>query len=218
MSQIQAFLVSIAASWLVLPCVTAIAAIDGFFPPVPSETSVVAIASVYASQGLWSRAALLVVFAACGALIGDNIAYWIGRIFKPGQWRVFAEGKGRHAYDWAAKAFVQRGGPLILAARYIPVGRVAVNVIAGSLRFPYRRFLAFDLAAGLTWGLYSTGIGLVGGTVVEGNPLLAVGLGMVLALVIGWAMQKVFSRRLGFAEPPAGGAPPPPGPAAPEGD
>jgi membrane protein DedA with SNARE-associated domain len=143
-----------------------------------------------------------VAAAALGAMLGDSAAYWIGRVLKPDRWRMLSRGKGLSAYQWASRTLVKRGGPLILAARYIPVGRVAVNVVAGTLRYPYRQFLMFDVIAGFTWGAYATVIGFVAGAAVGENPLIGVGVGMALAVVIGWAVQRVLGRRLGFDSPP----------------
>ena len=53
--------------------VLAVCLIDGFFPPVPSETVVVAAAAVSASTGS-PNMLLLVAVAALGAMAGDNIA------------------------------------------------------------------------------------------------------------------------------------------------
>ena len=48
--------------------------IDGFFPPVPSESLVVALAAI-GHPSRW----LIIPVAAAGAICGDNIAYWVGR-------------------------------------------------------------------------------------------------------------------------------------------
>ena len=68
---------AVASPWLYLIMI-AVAVIDGFFPPVPSETVLVAAAAVGASTGN-VHIVLLCVVAAVGAAIGDNIAYVIGR-------------------------------------------------------------------------------------------------------------------------------------------
>src|SRR5690606_7156547 len=62
----------------VLAVLFACCVIDGFFPPVPSESIVVGLAAVAVSTGvpnLW----LVVALTAAGAVVGDNIAFLIGR-------------------------------------------------------------------------------------------------------------------------------------------
>jgi membrane protein DedA with SNARE-associated domain len=198
-ASISDLLLSLSESWWVLPLVTAFATIDGFFPPIPSESAVIALASLYASAGLWTRIAFLVVFSAVGAFLGDNIAYWIGRVFQPGRWRMFRRGKGRTAYAWAARQFRTKGAPLLFGARYIPVGRVAVNIVAGSIHFRYRHFLMVDGFASLTWGCYSTALGIAGGSLIHDNPILAIVVGMVMGVALGALVQKVAGKRLGLA-------------------
>jgi membrane protein DedA with SNARE-associated domain len=195
---ISQFLLSLSQSWWVLPLVSVFAVIDGFFPPIPSESVVISLASLYANSGEWGRSALLVGFAALGAFGGDNIAYWIGHFFQPGKWRMFTQGKGRTAYAWAVRQFRTKGAPLIFAARYIPVGRVAVNIVAGSIHFRYRQFVAVDACASLAWGVYTTALGLAGGSIVSHNPLLALAIGMVLGVGMGALIQKLVGKRLGL--------------------
>jgi membrane protein DedA with SNARE-associated domain len=199
MDVITDFLMSLSQSWWVLPLVTVFATIDGFFPPIPSESVVISLASLFATSHEWPRAALLVGFAALGAFLGDNIAYAIGHFFQPGRWRMFTQGKGRAAYAWATRQFRTKGAPLLFAARYVPVGRVAVNVVAGSVHFRYRQFVLVDACASLTWGLYTTALGLAGGSLVRHNPVLDVVLGMALGIIFGVLVQKVAGKHLGLA-------------------
>lgn len=220
LDSISNLLLSLASSFVVLPLITVFATIDGFFPPIPSETVVISLASVYGGAGEWGRAALLVLFASVGAFAGDNIAYWIGHFFQPGKWRLFSTGKGHTAYAWAARQFRTKGAPLLFAARYVPIGRVAVNIVAGSMRFKYSQFVMIDSMASLTWGTYCTALGLVGGSIVGSNPILAIVVGTTLGVATGALVQKLVSKRLGMtgfevddaeeppAEPTGGQAPP----------
>jgi membrane protein DedA with SNARE-associated domain len=194
-------LVAMSGSWLVLLAVVAVATIDGFFPPIPSETVVIAVAAVYSSANELGRAMVLVLAACLGACLGDNTAYWIGRVFKPQRWRLFRQGHGATAYAWAERSFRKTGASLLFAARYVPVGRVAVNLVAGSIHFPWRRFAIFDAAAALTWGLYSTILGYVGGAFTDRQPLLAMVIGMVLGVGLGALVQRLIGSKLRFDAP-----------------
>ena len=55
----------------------AFATVDGFFPPIPSETVVIALASLWASGGT-PPLFPVILLAAAGAFTGDQIAYTIG--------------------------------------------------------------------------------------------------------------------------------------------
>ena len=59
----------------------AVAALDAIIPLVPSETLVI-LAGVFASTGDLNLI-LVILFAAAGAVAGDNASYWIGRGSSP---------------------------------------------------------------------------------------------------------------------------------------
>ena len=184
---------AIASPWLYL-VLLAVTVIDGFFPPVPSETVLVAAAAVAASTGE-GNLLLLGAIAAVGAAIGDNIAFWIGRRIGTERFSWMRRPRVAAAFAHAQRALDRRSATLILGARYIPVGRVAVNMTAGGLRFPWRRFLPLSLIAGLSWSAFSLAIGLLAGAWVKDQPLLSAGLGIVVALVIGVVIDRVAAAR-----------------------
>jgi membrane protein DedA with SNARE-associated domain len=195
MDVINDFILQAAASpWLVL-VMFAVAVIDGFFPPVPSETVLVAAIAVAATTGAISTIALLCLVAAAGALIGDNIAYGIGRKVGTTRFRWMRGPRVSAAFTRAGDALDTRGAPLILGARYIPVGRVAVNMSAGALRYPWPRFLPLSIIAALSWAVYSTLIGLVAGHWLADQPLLSAIIGVVFALIIGVVIDRISAVR-----------------------
>ena len=184
---------AIASPWLYL-VLFAVTVIDGFFPPVPSETVLVAAAAVAASTGE-GNLLLLGAVAAIGAAIGDNIAFVIGRGLGTTRFAWMRRPRIAAAFAYAQRALDRRSATLILGARYIPVGRVAVNMTAGALGFPWRRFLPLSLIAGLSWSIFSLVIGLLAGAWIKDQPLLSAGLGIVIALVIGFVIDRIAAAR-----------------------
>ncbi|KAB1864837.1 DedA family protein [Microbacterium algeriense] len=184
---------AIASPWLYLVLLS-VTIIDGFFPPVPSETVLVAAAAVATSTGE-GNLLLLGVVAAVGAAIGDNIAFWIGRRIGTERFAWMRRPRVAAAFAHAQRALDRRSATLILGARYIPVGRVAVNMTAGGLGFPWRRFLPLSLVAGLSWSAFSLMIGLLAGAWIKDQPLLSAGLGIVVALVIGVVIDRIAAAR-----------------------
>lgn len=165
----------------------AVAVVDGFFPIVPSETSVIT-AGVFAATGKPNLVALIGV-AAAGAFVGDHISYAIGR------------GLGRNrrnkALLWAKQAVSVRGGLILVAARYIPGGRTAITMTMGSVGYPLRKFVAYDALAATSWAVYSALIGYFGGMAFENDPLrgLLLGLGLALSItaiaeLVRWIRKK----------------------------
>lgn len=185
---------TVASPWLYL-VLFAVTIIDGFFPPVPSETVLVAAAAVAVSSGdLWMLVPLGLI-AAVGATIGDNIAFLLGSRVGTTRFTWMRRPRVRAAFAHAERALDQRSAALILGARYIPVGRVAVNMSAGALGFRWRRFLPLSVLAGLSWSALSLAIGLLAGSWIADQPLLSAGLGVAVALVIGLAIDRVAAAR-----------------------
>ena len=178
--------------WVYL-VVFAFVAIDAFVPPVPSESALVALAAVSVSSGD-PDLLLLGLVAVAGALVGDNTAYGIGRKMGTDRFAILRKPKAKELIERAETELDKRAATLILTARYIPVGRVAVNVTAGATRFPYRRFLPLAVLAATSWAAYNIGIGVVAGSWVRDNPLLGAGAAIVFALVVGVVIDKLLAR------------------------
>jgi membrane protein DedA with SNARE-associated domain len=185
--------------------------IDGFFPPIPSESVVIALATLSVSVGapsLW----LLVPVAALGAFAGDQIAYAIGSRVRVRELRLFRPRKAQAALDWAESALAKRGAAFIIAARYIPVGRVAVNMTAGAVGFPRGRFMLLDAIAALTWAIYSMLIGVSAGKWLGHHPALAVVVGVIGGVLIGFAVDWFLRRWFESRAPVPDDIPSPPDP------
>jgi membrane-associated protein len=187
--------VSNASGWAYL-IVFLLAYLDALVPVVPSETSVIT-AGVVASTGDLNLM-LVVAAAAAGAFLGDNTAYFIGSRFGTRiNDRFFNGEKARKRVEWAHQQVSERGGELILIARFIPGGRTVVTLSAGTLGYPWRRFVIFDAAAALGWALYASLLGYFGGHAFEAAPwkglLLALGIAFAVAgavEVIRWYLKR----------------------------
>jgi undecaprenyl-diphosphatase len=126
---------------------------------VPGETIVI-IGGVYAGLGdLWLPGVAAV--AVVGAILGDNLGYWIGRRFGRG----FLERHGRKLFVTperlvAAEGYYGRhGGKTVFFGRFIPVVRSVGFIVAGVSQMPWKRFLAYDIAGATIWGIGHTLIG-----------------------------------------------------------
>jgi membrane protein DedA with SNARE-associated domain len=187
--QITPLVVELAASPLVVVVLFLLCFVDGFFPPVPSESALVAVAAIAATSGQPVLAGVLVA-AALGAVAGDSVAYWIGR--RIGLARLAHSRRPRiaAAFAFAERQMRRRSASLILVGRYIPVGRVAVNMTAGATKLPYRRFLMISAIAGAAWSATSVGIALAASSVLH-EPLVAAVVSMVVAAGLGIVVDRV---------------------------
>lgn len=180
-----------ASPWLLL-LVIALAVGDSLVPMVPAET-VVLTAGTFAVTGSPS-AALLVVAAWAGALLGDVLAHHVGRGVGPLTRRLRRRRYTGAVAGAAETALRSRGGVIILGARFVPGARTAVNITSGAIRFPRPAFVLYSSLAALAWSVYYVGIGMLGGLAFAENPLLGVAVGIGLALLLGGGIELV--RRL----------------------
>lgn len=160
-----------------------LSAIDGFFPVVPSE-SLVITAGVFAANGT-TNLALVIAVSAAGAVLGDHVSYFVGRFAGAKLLTHLRTAPRRQAaFDWASGTLAERGGLILVIARYIPGGRTVTTLTAGMVGYPLYRFTCFDLLAGASWGVYSGLIGYSGGITFERNPILGLLFGLGLALSV----------------------------------
>ena len=173
----------------------AVAAIDAFFPLVPSET-VVITGGVLAGAGDLSLP-LVILAASTGAIVGDNISYGLGNwLGEHTVKRVFGGEKSHRGFEWAERQLEQRGTYLIIIARFIPGGRTATTFSAGYIQsFPYRRFIAADILAGFIWGSYAALLGYFGGKTFEQQPWKGLIVAFAVAIGIATTIEIVRHRR-----------------------
>jgi membrane-associated protein len=179
--------------------------LDALLPVVPSETAVIT-AGVVAATGHLSLP-LVIVAAACGAFAGDNAAYFIGHRFGPyAKARFFRGEKGRKTIRWTERQLAERGGELILIARFIPGGRIAVTLSAGAARYPWPRFAIFDAFAAIIWASYAALLGFFGGKAFEHTPWAGLLLALAIAFAVTGALElgRAYRRRRRQPQQPDG--------------
>jgi membrane-associated protein len=193
---INDFILAAAGQPGVLVLVFACCVIDGFFPPIPSESVVVGLAAVAATADI-PNPLLLAATAAAGAFLGDNIAYLIGRGTGTRRWAWMRGHRMQRAFRWAGSELRKRPASLILVARFVPIGRVAVNLTAGATHFPQPRFVGMTGLSAVLWGAYSVAIGLFFGQWFEENHLLGVIVAVICAIGLGILVDLAISRLRG---------------------
>ncbi|MDP9981619.1 membrane protein DedA with SNARE-associated domain [Pseudarthrobacter oxydans] len=196
MQAINDFILAAAGQPWVLVLVFVCCVIDGFFPPIPSESVVVGLAAVAATADL-PNPVLLAATAAAGAFVGDNIAYVIGRGTGTRRWAWMRGHRMQRAFRWAGTELRKRPASLILVARFVPIGRVAVNLTAGATHFPQPRFVGMTGLSAVLWGAYSVAIGLFFGQWFEENHLLGVIVAVICAIGLGILVDLAISKLRG---------------------
>src|SRR3712207_5626412 len=132
--------------------VFAAALLESMGLPFPSEGVLVA-AAVVAGSHAEPSIVRLVLAAASGAVLGDNIAYWVGR--KAGLPFLLRHGHriglGERRLRLGRYLFLRYGGRIVFFGRFVSVLRTFAALLAGVNRMPFPRFLAANAAGGLGW-------------------------------------------------------------------
>lgn len=174
-------------------------ALDGLVPIFPSESLVIGVIALSISVGhpnIW----LVFAVAIAGAITGDLVAYTIGRALGKRHFKILDRPKISKIVAWAERTIARRPAPVIISARYIPVGRVVVNFTAGRMAFPSRAFALLAVAAAITWSGYSSLIGLGAGHWLEGHALLSVVVGVSGGVLMGLLVDFIVKKILDFGD------------------
>ncbi|MCX4564196.1 MULTISPECIES: DedA family protein [Streptomyces] len=179
----------ITSPWLYAVLI-AVSFLDSFLPLIPSEP-VVIIAGVYAATGE-TDIVLVIAATTLGALLGDLVPYVVGRLLAVRILKRLPPGtKRRTAHDWFARELDTRGGFILVTTRFIPVGRYLATLSTGLVAYPVGKYLLFVAFATATWSAYTALTGYFGGVVFQENTLLAIAVGMGLAVVVTGAIEGV---------------------------
>lgn len=118
---------------------------------LPGETAVL-IGGFLASTGRVPLIALLVVVVVA-AIVGDTVGYQVGRVFGPRvlSWPLLR--KQEHRIAGARRFLDGRGASAVFIGRFTAFLRAVIPGLAGLSQMRYRRFLAFNAAGGLVWGV-----------------------------------------------------------------
>jgi membrane protein DedA with SNARE-associated domain len=177
------------------PAVFGLVGLESLGIPLPGETAVVA-ASIYAGNTHRLSPWLIFAAAACAAVIGDNIGFWIG---SAGGYRLarrygskvrLDDGKLKVAHYLSDR----HGAKLVFFGRFISVLRAYAAFLAGTTKMRWPRFLPANAAGGIVWAAAYTSAGYLAGAALQHLSLtIALVLGGVAVLVI--ALLVLVTRR-----------------------
>ncbi len=138
----------------------------GFFLP---GASLLFTAGLLAGQGFFDPW-ILIPMVTLAAMLGDSTGYWVGsrwgiKLFLRPDSRFF-----KHEHLEQAKTFYEKyGKQAVFFARFVPVVRTFVPIVAGIVGMHYRTFLAYNILGALSWaaGVTTLGVFLGGVPFVE---------------------------------------------------
>ncbi|HNH86327.1 MAG TPA: MFS transporter, partial [Solirubrobacterales bacterium] len=129
----------------------------GFFLP---GDSLLFTAGLLSANDVLPDIWVLLVTIPIAAIAGDQTGYWIGRKFGPPLFnRPDSRFFKREYVDQTAAFFEKHGPRAIILARFVPIVRAFVPVMAGTSHMHYRTFLVYDIVGGILFGAITDRIG-----------------------------------------------------------
>jgi membrane-associated protein len=162
--------------------------------PIPGETALIT-GAVLASRGKLSIE-LVIVIAAAGAIVGDNIGYEIGR--KGGRWILERPGRFHrqrlNVLSTGEPFFARHGPKAVFFGRFVLGLRVWASWLAGATRMRWRSFFVWNALGGICW---ATAIGLLAYFLGNsaGNAIETFGIFGLVAAVVAIVSALVLHRR-----------------------
>lgn len=166
--------------------VFAFVGIESLGVPLPGETMLIS-AALYAGHTHRLNIVVIIVLAAAGAVIGDNIGFGVGHwggyrlLLRYGRYIRLHEGRVK----LARYLFLRHGGTVVFFGRFVSVLRTYAAFLAGTARMPWVRFLVFNATGGVVWATgYGVGAYLAGDTLRKLSTPVNIALGAVALVVI----------------------------------
>jgi membrane protein DedA with SNARE-associated domain len=163
--------------------------------PLPGETILVSAAAFAGSRhSLDIR--YVIAAAAGGAIVGDNIGFWIGRELGPSllaRWGHLI-GLDERKRMLGRYLFGRHGGKIVFFGRFVALLRALAALLAGVNGLPPLRFLIFNAAGGIVW---ATVFGVGGYVLGEGIRRIAGPFGWALligAIVFAFLLWRYYKK------------------------
>jgi membrane protein DedA with SNARE-associated domain len=163
--------------------------------PMPGETILVS-AAVYAGTRHVLDIRWVIAAAAGGAILGDNIGFWVGREIGERLLEKWGDLVGLDVRKrmLGRYLFARYGGSIVFFGRFVALLRAFAALLAGANGLSPWRFLIFNAAGGIVWAtIFGLGGYLLGASIhrIAGPIGWAM---LILALAFGFALWRYFKK------------------------
>lgn len=141
------------------------------------------------------------VWAMCGAIIGDGVSYWFGRHYHDRIRVLWPFRRFPKLLEKGELFFKQHGAKSVMLGRFAGPVRPIVPLIAGMMNMRPRRFITANVISGIIWApLYMTPGMLIGATAMELPPeaatqFIVIMLALIIALwLLAWLIRHILLR------------------------
>jgi membrane protein DedA with SNARE-associated domain len=165
--------------------------------PLPGET--VTLLGGYAAGSGQLQVLGVMAAAAAGAILGDNIGYWVGR--RAGWGLILRVGgllrQSPEQLERLREQFLRHSGKSVLLGRFVAVLRVVAGPMAGAVGMPYPRFLLCNAIGAVLWAGTMVSLAWLGGRWIPFEAMmrgvLQFGLGALALLAVTLLLPRLLS-------------------------
>lgn len=158
---------------------------DAVIPIFPSESLLTSASNLAAQPDSDIVLMQLILAGTVGAIVGDTLLYWLARTSLRSTMSERVEqiqsnpkvARGMAVVDDSAEM-------LIVFGRFVPGLRFVIGASMGLTRYPYRRFLAYDVLGGSLWATYTCVFSYLVATVIEDKPIVSIAVSVVVTTAL----------------------------------
>ena len=172
----------------------------GLFAILPGDSLLFTVGLLTASQIVDHSLFFVCVVLTVAAVLGNVVGYGLGRLIGP---PLFRERTGlmgqifKPSYVDKTRVFLDRyGSRALILARFVPIVRTFVTLVAGVSRMNFRHFIAYTAIGGVLWAVGVTALGFYLGNIgFIKNNIDAVLILIVAVSLIPMAVEFLLARR-----------------------
>ena len=172
----------------------------GLFAILPGDSLLFTVGLLTAAGVVPHSLVFVCVVLTVAAVLGNVVGYWIGRLIGPPLFKPRTGLVGRilnPKYVEQTHAFFERyGSRALVLARFVPIVRTFVTLVAGVSRMDFRKFIGYTAIGGVLWACGVTVLGyFLGNVSVIKNNIDAVLVLIVLVSLIPMGIEFLLHRR-----------------------
>ena len=176
--------------------------LDAVIPVFPSESLLTTAANLAAQDGsnisLWR----LIAAGTIGAIVGDSLLYWLSRTVLRRSMSAQVERAQRNEKIARSMDVMNQTAPtLIVFGRFVPGLRFMTGATMGLTRFPYPRFLLWDVLGGFFWAAYNCIFCYLVATVIDDKPLISIATSVIVTTSLLALLYRPLSRHWKATDP-----------------
>ena len=169
--------------------------LDAVIPVFPSESLLTTASNLAAQEGSTISLWRLIAAGTIGAVVGDSLLYWLSRGVLRGFMAARLEQVQRNEKLARSMEVLNQTAPtLIVFGRFVPGLRFVIGATMGATRYPYPRFLMWDVIGGFVWAAYTCIFCYLVATVIHDQPLISIVASVIVTTALLALLYRPLSR------------------------